>query len=72
MVAFESVYRRMGMMKRLLWQPLIAVLAGNVIYVSVERFLPSNAQHQLYQVDWGLAVDFCICLVCYGLLRLIR
>lgn len=60
------------MMKRSLWQPLIAVLAGNVIYVSVERFLPSSAQHQLYQVDWGLAVDFCICLVCYGLLRLIR
>ena len=59
-------------MKRSHWQSLIAVLAGNVIYVSVERFLPSRAQHQLYRVDWGLAVDFCICLVCYGLLRLIR
>lgn len=60
------------MMKRSVWQPLIAVLAGNVIYWSVERFLPSSIHHELYQVDWGLAIDFCICLVCYGLLRLIR
>jgi ABC-type uncharacterized transport system permease subunit len=72
MAAFKPDYGRTGMMKRSIWQPLIAVLAGNVIYLSVERFLPSRVQHQLYQVDWGLAVDFCICLVCYGLLRLVR
>ncbi len=59
-------------MKRSLWQPLIAVLAGNVIYFSVDRFLPACARHQLYQVDFGLAVDFCVCLVCYLLIRLIR
>jgi len=34
--------------------------------------LPSSIHHELYQVDWGLAIDFCICLICYGLLRLIR
>ena len=51
------------------WQSLLAVLAGNAIYFSVQRFLPARAQHQLYQIDWGLAVDFCICLVCYGLVR---
>ena len=43
-------------MKRRTWQSLIAVLAGNASY----------------QIDWGLAVDFWICLVCYGLVRLIR
>jgi len=37
-----------------------------------ERFLPARAQHQLFQIDFGLAVDFWICLVCYGLVRLIR
>jgi len=58
--------------KRPFWQSLIAVLAGNAIYFSVEQFLPLRAQHQLYQVDWGLAVDFWMCLVCYGLVRLIR
>jgi hypothetical protein len=62
----------MGLMKRSLGQALIAVLAGNTIYFSVERFFPLRAQHQPYQVDWGLAVDFWMCLVCYGLLRLIR
>ena len=50
----------------------IAVVAGNAIYFAVERFLPVAAQHQLYQIDWGLAVDFSICLVCYSLVRLIR
>jgi hypothetical protein len=62
----------LGAMKRQLWQSLIAVLAGNAIYFSVERFLPARAQHHLYQIDWGLAVDFWICLVCYGLVLLIR
>jgi hypothetical protein len=57
-------------MKRSFWRSLIAVLAGNAIYYSVERFLPPRAQHQLYQIDWGLAVDFWMCLVCYGLVRL--
>lgn len=59
-------------LKRSFWQSLIAVLAGNAIYLSVERYLPLRAQHQLYQVDWGLAVDFWICVGCYGLLRMIR
>ena len=58
--------------KRPFWQSRAAVLAGNAIYFSVERFLPPRAQHELYQIDWGLAVDFWVCLVCYGLVRLIR
>ena len=53
-------------------QSLIAVLAGNAVYFSTKRFLPLRAQHQAYQIDWGLAVDFWICLLCYGLVRLIR
>jgi len=58
--------------KQNFWRSLIAVLAGNAIYFGVERYLPLRAQHQLYQIDWGLAVDFWICLVCYGIVRLIR
>ena len=60
------------LLKRSFWQTLIAVLAGNAIYFSLERFLPARAQHQLFQIDFGLAVDFWICLACYGLVRLIR
>jgi hypothetical protein len=60
------------LLKRSFWESLIAVLAGNAIYFSVERFLPARMQHQVFQIDFGLAVDFWICLACYGLVRLIR
>ena len=59
-------------MKRRLWQSLMAVLAGTIIYFGTERYLPMGAQHQIFQIDWGLALDFCLCLICYGLIRLIR
>ena len=59
-------------MKRSFWQSLVAVLAGNAIYFTVERILPVRAQHQLFRIDWGLAVDFWICLVCNGLVRMLR
>jgi len=56
---------------RQFWRSLIAVLAGNAIYLGVERYLPPRAQHHA-NVDWGLAVDLWICLVCYGLVRMYR
>jgi hypothetical protein len=59
-------------MKHRFWRYLIAILAGNAIYFSLFRFLPPKAQHQPFQIDWGLAVDFWICVVCYGIVRLIR
>jgi len=59
-------------MKPVFWRSLIAVVAGNAIYFAIVGFLPPKAQHQAYQIDWGLAVDFWICLVCYGLIRFIR
>ncbi len=59
-------------MKHTFWRSLIAVVAGNLIYFAAERFLPLLAQHQPYRIDWGLAVDFWFCLVCYGIVRLIR
>lgn len=57
-------------MKRSFGQSLLAVLAGNAIYFGVEQVLPAAAQHQLYQPDWGLAIDFCICVACYGVVRM--
>ena len=53
------------------WQSLAAVLAGNAVYYALWRYLPPRARHQLYQIDWGLAVDFWMCLVFYGLIRLV-
>jgi hypothetical protein len=59
-------------MKHRLWRYLIAIVGGNAIYFAIERYLPPRAQHQPFQLDWGLAVDFWICLVCYGIVRFIR
>ena len=58
------------MMHRL-WRYLLAILLGNAIYFSIERYLPPRLQHRA-AVDWGLAVDFAICVGCYGMIRLIR
>lgn len=59
-------------MTRRFWHSLIAVLAGNFLYFGMEKHLPPRAQHTPYRIDWGLAVDFWICLVMYGLLGLLR
>lgn len=56
-------------MKANLWRSLAAVLAGNLIYLLLEKHLPPRAQHQPFALDWGLLVDFWICLACFGLLR---
>ena len=61
-----------GFVRWQFWRSLIAVVAGNAIYFSVERYLPPRAQHHIYQIDWGMAVDFWICVVCYGVVRMIR
>jgi hypothetical protein len=52
------------------WRSLIAVLAGNTVYFSLEHYLPPRARHEAYAIDWGLAVDFWMCLVFYGLVGL--
>ena len=57
--------------KKTFWRSLVAVLGGNAIYYSVERFLPAAAQHRVFELDLGLAVDFWCCLFCYGIVRLI-
>ena len=55
-----------------IWHPLAAVLAGNFIYLILEPHLPPGARHVPFRLDWGVAVDFWFCLVCYGLLALLR
>jgi hypothetical protein len=57
--------------KNRIWRQLIAVVAGNLIYLVVAPHLPPRGQHQYNHLDWGLAVDFWICVVCYGLIRML-
>lgn len=55
-------------MSRRFLHSLIAVVVGNACYFSFERYLPPRAQHRPFAIDWGLAVDFWLCLVIYGVL----
>lgn len=59
-------------MRRRLWRSFLAVVAGNLLYFTIEPHLPEGARHTVYKIDWGLAVDFWICLVFYGLLGFFR
>jgi uncharacterized membrane protein (DUF2068 family) len=51
---------------------LLAVLAGNIIYLAIEPQLPNPLRHRMFKVDFGLAIDFLICVALYGLIRLVR
>ena len=51
---------------------LLAVLGGNIIYLAIEPQLPNPLRHRMFQVELGLAIDFLICVVLYGLIRLVR
>ena len=51
---------------------LAAILGGNVIFLLLEPHLPAVLQHQRFYVDWGLGVDFALCVGVYGVIRLAR
>ena len=50
---------------------LAAVVLGNVIYLLVLPLLPQRAQHDPFTLDWGLVLDFWICVVIYNLLLMV-
>jgi hypothetical protein len=59
-------------MQRRFWQSLLAVVAGNAAYFAALPHLPFRARHRPFAIDWGLAVDFWICLAIYGLLSRLK
>ncbi len=50
---------------------LMAVLAGNAAYFLFIPFLPLRARHATFQIDLGLVVDFCFCLVAFGIIKIV-
>ena len=55
--------------KRLL-EYLAAILAGNAIYFLVlSPVLPEALRHRPFREDWGLLVDFVVCVAVYGVGR---
>ena len=53
-------------------QSLVAVLVGNGLYFALMSHLPVLAQHHIKRLDWGLVVDFWMCLVIYGFLEIAK
>ena len=54
------------------WRALVAVLVGNAVYfLLLYPYLPPAARHQPFRLDWGVAVDFWVCLVVWGMLELV-
>ncbi|HEY6249177.1 MAG TPA: hypothetical protein VI685_04405 [Candidatus Angelobacter sp.] len=47
---------------------LAAVLIGNAIYWFLMPYLPQRGRHAPGRLDWGLLVDFWICVLIYNLL----
>ena len=53
------------------WRSLVAVVAGNAVYFLVLfPLLPVGARHEPFRLDWGLVVDFWLCLFVWGLLEM--
>jgi hypothetical protein len=50
---------------------LLAILVGNGLYFLVLfPALPHLLQHQPFRFDAGLALDFLLCVIVYGVMRL--
>jgi hypothetical protein len=57
---------------RQFWHSLTAVILGNAVYFSFDRYLPLPGRHVPFKIDWGLAIDFWCCMVFHGLLAQLK
>jgi len=48
---------------------LAAVVGGNALYFLLEKYLPAPARHALFKVDFGVVVDFGICLIFFAVIK---
>ena len=50
---------------------LVAILVGNAIYFAVlYPALPESLRNQPWRVDGGMILDFVVCVLVYGAIRL--
>jgi hypothetical protein len=48
---------------------LLAILAGNAIYLWLAPRLSFVPHHQPFRTDWGLLADFTICVALFAAMR---
>jgi hypothetical protein len=50
---------------------LAAVLAGNAAYFLLVPHLPPSARHVAFRLDVGLVLDFGLCLMVFGIIKMV-
>jgi hypothetical protein len=55
-----------------LGETFLAVVLGNIIYFAAAPHLPANLRHEIFRLDPGLLLDFLVCALVFGLVRLVR
>jgi hypothetical protein len=53
-------------------QTLLSIILGNLVYFLLVPSLPLAARHRPFRMDLGMILDFCFCLIAYGLIRTAR
>lgn len=51
---------------------LLAVLGGNALYYFLEDHLPGVFHHKIFALDWGLLLDFGLCVLLWMTLDLLN
>lgn len=46
-------------------QMLLAIALGNLLYYSLMPFLPRPLRHEIFQLDFGMALAFLFCVGIY-------
>jgi hypothetical protein len=49
---------------------LLAIMLGNLLYFALMSYLPTRLHHAPFRMDWGLVLDFGLCVAAYIGIRL--
>lgn len=67
----QMAQKFLGVTPRRWLEYLAAIILGNAIYYfSLLPHIPAPLRHQGFHMDWGVAVDFVVCVAVHGLIRL--
>ena len=53
-------------------EALVAVLAGNALYLLLMPHLPAAMRHSWLKEDWGLLADFAVCAAIFVAVKFAR
>lgn len=60
-----------GRLQKYGWM-LVAILGGNALYFALYGFLPISLRHAPFRLDFGLLLDFLLCVSIWVLILRLR